>query len=182
MKNLRHGFFVIFLVLSGIFPAANAHAAYEGVFGRAVDDRYYLQGLHQSFSRRGWTVQAADKESITGYLSHRGVEATLKVYRDGDVYRYICDCKRTRKASHERDAEYIWEEYYPKKWVINLQRDVVKYSSKAKMQAERSASHAAQRKKSSAEAKISLLKEMRDDGILSESEYQAKKAMLKHGA
>ena len=115
-------------------------------------------------------------ESVTGRLVHRNIDATLTVYQENDIYRFKCDCKRLRRLSHEPDADEIWVDHYPGRWIANLQKDARKLLKRTKLQAEKKRLPVSTN--TTLEQKLRMLKEMRDSGVLTNAEYTQKRNQL----
>lgn len=85
----------------------------------------YMAAINSAFIGRQWTVVSLEDKSITGRLVHRGVEATLSVYYEGDSLKYTCECLKsyTKKSPAGNKKKKVTKPYIPRKWIENLRQD-----------------------------------------------------------
>lgn len=146
-----------------------------------VDREVVSWAAATAFNGRGWTVKSQSEDHVTGYLNHRGIEATLELkILDGKI-DYYCDCVkrvRARRVGVRRTPRKEKSEirpYTPEGWIHNIRKDITKNLRNQAVSARRSN---AKLQGPSAKQRLRSLQTLLDDGLVTQEEYDSKRAEI----
>jgi len=154
-----------------------SNALEKGIFLLDYKGKDFIPIMSKAFITRQWRVISIEKGSITGGIIHRGVDAKLTIYLEGNNILYKCDCfiKEDIDCNDIEDdfQEYTgkiqWTRYVPISWINNL-----KVTVKSFMMTDIEDLPV----KSLTKDKLKLLKEMMQEGIITEKNYNKKRDQL----
>jgi len=169
----KHIFYILVICFS-----MQSNASEKGIFWLNYSGKDFVPIISKVFTTRKWRVISIENGSITGGIIHRGINAKLTIYLEGNNLLYKCDCFRKEEMDCSEDIDgniqefnfkTIWVKYVPINWIENL-----KVTTKAFMMNDIEDLPV----KSSTKDKLKLLKEMMQEGIISEKNYNKKRKQL----
>jgi hypothetical protein len=123
---MRYIFLLLFIYASDVF--AKNDVFLEGVIPNLDRDKVYSE-VEKTFIGRKWRIVKNDSDGVTARIQHRGVDATVRIFLEGNILFYTCN--GTRKINVRVPAggsggtkkREKTTEFCPSKWIDNLRQD-----------------------------------------------------------
>ena len=182
------------LLAFGLLYSAGASSAAESqqtiliFLPKSLPQGFAAKTAAEAFAGRGWTVVSANKDEVTGEIDHRTISATLKLKILDDRIAY--SCKRTDPTQGVSGQDGGHGGPMPRNqstaakarpctgrtlqgWIRNIERDIEKMLVLAGL--ESSDDHA---DRVPVAERLSTLENLRSRGLVSQQEYDAKRAQI----
>jgi len=140
-----------------------------------------------AFQGRQWTVVSASRDEVTGEIDHRGISATLRLTILDDRITYSCERTDTGAAPRQGSGHGPAARNQPtpsvtgpctgsrlQRWIRNIASDSEQMLVLAGL--EESSDDDADR--APLAERLSILDELRSQGLVSQQEYDAKRAQI----
>ena len=179
-------FVITLLTISSFCWQANASDLFEGEsrisflpLQKGVPHNEALQVVAKAAVGRKWSLIDVNDEFVTINLKHHGYDAMLRFFvADNQLFYLDASVRSSNRFSSEDysgPGDDLERANAPKRWIEYLRRDTRKsLSNLARMNAVKAEGNEEMDTKT-LKSKLITLKSMFDEGLIDESEYQAKK-------
>ena len=178
------------LVAFSLFCSAGASSATEAqntlvvLFPKSVPKGVVAKIAVDAFMGRKWSVVRASRDQVTGKIDHRGISATLELTILDDRITYSCgrtdppplgDTRSAGPAPRSQLAAGVRSCNIRKLqgWINNLRRDIEGRLARAELEGTDDDGDRA-----SVTERLSTLEALRSEGLVSQQEYDAKRAQI----
>ena len=137
-----------------------------------LDAGVILETARNAFIVRNWQIMADTSEGFDAQFSSRDIEAKLHVFVIGSELRYLDDSTIHNGAQRAMA---------PGKWMATLRRDLRSAFASVNVRAESQPAAGVARPQAAARDPVQRLRELKsllDSGLITQAEYEAKRAQI----
>jgi hypothetical protein len=174
------------LCSAGASSAAESQQTLLASLPQSVPQGAVAKIAAEAFTGRGWTVVSANKDEVTGKIDHRGITATLKLKILDDRIAYSCERTDPGVASRQgggsgpaprnrsnTKATRPCTNTVLQGWIRNLERDIAGKLVLAEIVISDDDAD-----RVPVAERLSTLEALRSQGLVSQQEYDAKRAEI----